>query len=54
MALIAAHLNAGVILVGTVLSGWCFTSAKAITLIGDGRMEVGEEGEYIATLSPPE
>ena len=55
MALIAAHLNAGVILVAT--------SAETTRLIRDGEkrereegIEVGEEGDYIpfATLSPPE
>ena len=34
----------------------CFTSTKAIRLIRDGQMEVGEEGDYIpiAALSQPE
>ena len=35
---------------------WCFTSTETIRLIRDGRMEVGEAGDYIpiATLSPTE
>ena len=39
-----------------LLLSWRFTSTKTIGLIRDGRMEVGEEGDYIAiaTLSPPE
>ena len=40
-----------------LLLSWYFTSKETIRLIRDGRMEVGEEGDYfvpIATLSPPE
>ena len=40
---------------GPLLS-WCLTSTETIRLIRDGRMEVGEERDYmpIATLPPPE
>ena len=40
----------------SLLFPWCCTSSETTRLIGDGRMEVGEEGDYvhIATLSPPE
>ena len=37
---------------GTVYSlegTWCFTSAETIRLIRDGRMEEGEEGDYVST-----
>ena len=39
-----------------LLLPWCCTSSETTRLIGDGRMVVGEEGDYIhiATLSPPE
>ena len=30
---------------------WCFKSTETIRLIRDGRMEVGEEGDYILDLS---
>ena len=35
---------------------WCFTSTETVSLITDGRMEVGKERDYvpIATLLPPE
>ena len=39
MALLAAHLNTGVILVGTVLSGWCFTSTETLGLFGMGAQD---------------
>ena len=37
-----------------LLGTWCLTSTKTVRLIRDGRMEVGEEEDYIpiATLSP--
>ena len=63
MALIAAHLNAEVILVVTVRL-CCLMSTETMRLIRDGGgggwvgggIEVGGEGDYIpiATLSPPE
>ena len=39
-----------------LLLSWCFMSTKTMKLIKDGRMEVGEEGDYIpiTAQSPPE
>ena len=56
MALIAAHVNAGVILVVGWLVEGCFTSTEITRLIRDGEKGGWGDEDYvpIATLSPPE